>query len=41
MDKLILFHGTSDKIVMPTYGKGEEKFDKAKWRGKIYLDMHL
>lgn len=27
MDKLILFHGTPDKIVVPTYGKGEEKHD--------------
>lgn len=27
MDKLILFHGTSEKIVVPTYGKGEKKHD--------------
>ncbi len=27
MGKLILFHGTPDKIVLPTYGKGEEKHD--------------
>lgn len=27
MDKLILFHGTPDKIVVPTYGKGKEKHD--------------
>ena len=27
MEKLILFHGTPDKIVVPTYGKGEEKHD--------------
>ena len=27
MNKLILFHGTPDKIVVPTYGKGEEKHD--------------
>ena len=27
MDKLILFHGTPDKIVVPTYGKGEAKHD--------------
>ena len=27
MDKLILFHGTPDKIVVLTYGKGEEKHD--------------
>ena len=27
MDKLILFHGTSEKIVVPTYGRGEKKYD--------------
>lgn len=27
MPKLILFHGTSDKIVVPTYGKGDVKHD--------------
>lgn len=27
MDKLILFHGTSEKIVVPTYGGGEKKHD--------------
>lgn len=27
MEKLILFHGTPDKIVVPTYGKGEGKHD--------------
>lgn len=27
MGKLVLFHGTPDKIVVPTYGKGEEKHD--------------
>lgn len=27
MEKLILFHGTPDEIVAPTYGKGEEKHD--------------
>lgn len=27
MNKLILFHGTPEKIVVPTYGKGEEKHD--------------
>lgn len=27
MGKLILFHGTADKIVIPTYGKGNEKHD--------------
>lgn len=27
MDKLILFYGTPDKIVVPTYGKGKEKHD--------------
>lgn len=28
MNKLILFHGTPDKIVVPTYGKGEENQGK-------------
>lgn len=27
MGKIILFHGTPDKIVVPTYGKGDEKHD--------------
>lgn len=27
MENVILFHGTPDKIVVPTYGKGEEKHD--------------
>ena len=27
MDKLILFHGASEKIVVPTYGRGEKKHD--------------
>lgn len=27
MEKLILFHGTPDKIVVPTFGKGNEKHD--------------
>lgn len=27
MEKIILFHGTPDKIVVPTYGKDEEKHD--------------
>lgn len=27
MSKLILFHGTSEKIVVPTYGRGEKKHD--------------
>lgn len=27
MKKITLFHGTPDKIVVPTYGKGEEKHD--------------
>lgn len=27
MDKLILFHGTPDKIVVPAYGKGEKRHD--------------
>ncbi len=30
MEKLILYHGTSDKIVKPTYGLGEEKHDYGK-----------
>ena len=25
MDPLILFHGTSDRVVVPTFGKGEAK----------------
>lgn len=27
MEKIILYHGTADEIVKPTYGKGEEKHD--------------
>lgn len=27
MGKLNLFHGTPDEIVVPTYGKGEERHD--------------
>ena len=27
MEKLILFHGAPDKVVVPTYGRGEEKHD--------------
>ena len=27
MEKIILFHGTPDEIVVPTYGKGEKKHD--------------
>ncbi|MGN1348681.1 MAG: DUF3990 domain-containing protein, partial [Acutalibacteraceae bacterium] len=27
MKKITLFHGTSDKIVKPSYGKGEDKHD--------------
>lgn len=27
MSKVILFHGTPEKIVVPTYGKGEDKHD--------------
>ena len=27
MEKLVLFHGTPDRIVVPTFGKGEEKHD--------------
>lgn len=30
MGKLILFHGTSDKIVQPSYGCGDEKHDYGK-----------
>lgn len=30
MGKLILYHGTSEKIVHPTYGLGEEKHDYGK-----------
>lgn len=30
MEKLILYHGTSDRIVQPTYGLGEEKHDYGK-----------
>lgn len=27
MGKIVLYHGTPDKIVVPTYGKGEKKHD--------------
>lgn len=30
MGKIILFHGTPDKVVLPTYGKGERKHDYGK-----------
>ena len=30
MNKIILFHGTSDEIVEPIYGRGEEKHDYGK-----------
>lgn len=30
MGKITLFHGTPDKIVLPAYGKGEEKHDYGK-----------
>ncbi|MDD6352466.1 MAG: DUF3990 domain-containing protein [Lachnospiraceae bacterium] len=30
MNKLTLFHGSPDKIIVPTYGKGEEKHDYGK-----------
>lgn len=30
MAKLILYHGTPDKVVVPAYGKGEEKHDYGK-----------
>lgn len=30
MGKILLYHGTSDKIVTPVYGRGEEKHDYGK-----------
>ena len=30
MGKIILYHGTPDKIVVPKYGLGEEKHDYGK-----------
>ena len=27
MDKIILYHGTPDRLVIPTYGHGNEKHD--------------
>lgn len=27
MNKIVLFHGSPDKFIVPTYGKGEEKHD--------------
>lgn len=30
MEKVILFHGTPNKIVVPTYGYGDEKHDYGK-----------
>ena len=30
MGKIILYHGTSDKIVQPAYGRGDEKHDYGK-----------
>ena len=39
MGKITLFHGTPDKIVVPTYGLGEKRHDygifkkKMCWRG--------
>ena len=27
MNKITLYHGTSDKVVIPTYGKGDDKHD--------------
>ena len=30
MEKIILYHGTSDKKVVPQYGLGEEKHDYGK-----------
>ena len=30
MGKIILYHGTSDKIVKPAFGRGDEKHDYGK-----------
>ena len=30
MEKIVLYHGTPDKIFTPTYGKGNEKHDYGK-----------
>ena len=30
LEKIILFHGTPNEIVMPTYGYGDEKHDYGK-----------
>lgn len=30
MEKLVLYHGTSDEAVVPTYGHGDEKHDYGK-----------
>ena len=30
MEKITLFHGTSNRIVVPTYGLGEKKHDYGK-----------
>ena len=30
MKKIILFHGTPEKVVVPTYGYGDEKHDYGK-----------
>jgi hypothetical protein len=30
MGKIILFHGTADKVVVPTYGLGNDKHDYGK-----------
>ena len=30
MEKITLFHGTSSRIVVPTYGLGEKKHDYGK-----------
>lgn len=38
MEKIILFHGTPDEIVVPTYGKGEKKHDYGQW---FYLTENL
>lgn len=30
MERIILYHGTSDKTVVPVFGKGEERHDYGK-----------
>lgn len=38
MEKIILYHGTSDKNVVPQYGLGEEKHDYGRIDGKIFTE---